>query len=463
MLTSDLNLLNDGMIADVVADYRKLIGPDLYINSIHTPLVRLLLPILISADQDDREFNQALRPKYKPTSTSQVKLAIFDERFYEFLLYLLRPPSVRPLTYGTYNFKESHCGKLKLPRGRVLIFRANFSVKELLSIALYNFAIPRRAKIPNQITSGLHCYEEPLYSSDKCLLYARIIFSLTPTNLYDNLDKNFEKLAGQSFSYSKVYSNSAYIDNDIFKLICYLCRQSGGQIVFGQHGGGWNLNKIMNERDMVVDFATSVKYWTHNFSSNEDKLNNKINIKLRRYKPIREVATNAVFVEYAWPGHRVQLASIPQEAEVAAMYEENCNFLAATNVNLRVALYPNFDPERRRRYYSQYIGNRVSFKPAWEPLAEVIRRSNLIVTSVPNTVFYQAILSNYPVVIWFAPGVEVNHYFNRCFSELEDCKVFHRSAENCASFVNEVDVHKWWYSDKVQVTIKRVSVALLGR
>lgn len=462
MLTSTLNKLTEQEFPEVVVAYKKLIGKDLYINSIHAPLVRLLLPVLISARHDDRKVHYFLVPDYKPSSTGQIKAAIFDEKFYELLVNMVRGLPTKKLQTGKYEFNKVSCGTLKLPRQKALIFRANFSLKELIKIAVINFSLLRRANIPNVIVEEYRGFKQPRFSSDVCRHYANIIYSLTPTNLYENLKSNLKIIRKTNIFFSKIYSNSAYIDNDIFKLICHSCSQRGCEVIIGQHGGGWNINKFFNERQMISDFATSVKYWTHNFSSNQDKFKNKINVRLTRFSPAKLDHKRAVFIEYAWPKHRVQLVSNPQEEEVNAMYLENAIFFQTTSINLEVAVYPNFDPVSRQSFYSKNAGANISFKPPQKSIDTLLSQSNLIVTSVPNTVFYQALLSNYPVVIWFAPGVEIDDSFNKLFGELEKCSVFHKTAISCANFVNEVNLDQWWSSKIVQANIKRLREALLG-
>ena len=134
MLTSTLDKLTERAFPEVVVAYKKLIGKDLYINSVHTPFVRLLLPILISAQHDDRKVQSVLVPDYKPSSTDQIKAAIYDEKFYELLVNMVRGLPTEKLRAGKYEFNEVRCGTLKLPRQRALIFRANFSIQELLKM-----------------------------------------------------------------------------------------------------------------------------------------------------------------------------------------------------------------------------------------------------------------------------------------------------------------------------------------
>lgn len=462
MLTASLNKLNEQKFPEVVATYKKLIGKDMYINSIHTPFVRLLLPILISADHDERKVHSVVVPDFKPSSTGQIKAAIFDKKFYELIVNMVRGVSITKLQTGKYEFNKVQFGTLKLPRQKVLIFRANFYFKELLLIAVKNLSLLRRSNIPDVILDEYRVFKYPKFHSDACKRYAHIIFSLTPTNLYENLNNNLKIIAKTNICFSKIYSNSAYIDNDIFKLICHYCTQRGSQVIFGQHGGGWNLNKLSNERQMISDFATIVRFWTHNFSSNLDKFKNKINVKLKRFSPAKLDYKRAVFIEYAWPDHRVSLASLPQEEEVKAMYLENTIFFQAISINLEVALYPDFDPGSRQNFYSKNSGDNISFKYLQNSIDTVISQSNLIITSIPNTIFYQAILSNYPVVIWFAPGYEIDDHFQELFKELEKCSIFHRSAISCANFVNEVNLEAWWSSDIVQKNINKLKYSLLG-
>ena len=49
----------------------------------------------LGTEHDDRKIHKVLVPDYKPSSTSQIKAALFEERFYEFLLYMVRgmPPT----------------------------------------------------------------------------------------------------------------------------------------------------------------------------------------------------------------------------------------------------------------------------------------------------------------------------------------------------------------------------------
>ena len=462
MQTSILNKLTEQKFQEVLVAYKNLIGKELYINSIHAPLVRLLLPILISAEYDDRKIHDVLVPDFKPSSTGQIKSAIFDEKFYELLLSMVRGQPIKKLQMGKYEFDKIRCGTLKLPKQKVLIFRASFSYKELLRIFFKNLSLLRRANIPNIIVEKYYTFKQPKSSSDVCQNYANIIYSLTPTNLYENLKNNLRVISKKNIFFSKIYSNSAYIDNDIFKLICHSCIQRGSEVIIGQHGGGWNINKVFNERKMILDFATSVKFWTHNFSSNQEKFKNKINVRLKRFRPAKLVYKRAVFVEYAWPKHRISLASIPQEEEVENMYSENAIFFQNTSIDLEVALYPDLDPISRQSFYSKNVGDNISFKHQQKSIYTLLSQSNLIITSVLNTVFYQALVSNYPLVVWFAPGYEIDDYFIELFEELEKCRIFHRSPVSCANFINEVDLDVWWSSDIVQKNIKKLKYSLLG-
>ena len=462
MLTPVLNKLMERELPEVISAYKKLIGQDVFITSIHTPLIRLLLPILISASHDNREVHDVLVPSYKPSSTSQIKAAVFDETFYEFLVSIVRGLSIKESPAGRYKFNKVRCELLKLPKQKVLVFRANFTFSELLRIAASNLSLMRPAKIPNIIFEAQHNFKLPEISIDVSRHYANIIHSLTPTNLCENLKRNLEILRETDVFFSHIYSNSAYIDNDIFKLICHLCSNKGGEIIIGQHGGGWNIVKILNERQMISDFATSVKYWTYNFSTNQDRLKNRVNVRLPRFRPAKLNHTKVVFIEYAWPKHRVQLFSGPQEEEVSAMYMENAEFFRTSSINVEVALYPQFNQVFRQTFYRNYTGDNIRFKPLEKPLETLISQSNLMVVSILNTVFYQALINNYPVVIWFAPGVEIDSSFNELFEELEKCSIFHGSVVSCSNFVNEVNVTEWWSSKIVQANVRRLRYALLG-
>lgn len=462
MHTSTLNALTEQKFEEVLTAFKNLIGKELYINSIHAPLVRLLLPILISAEHDDRKIHNVLVPDFKPSSTGQIKAAIFDKKFYEFLVNLVKGQLTTKSQIGIYEFYKVRLGTLKVPKQKVLIFRANFSYKELLKIFFKSLSLLRRAKIPNVIVDKNFRYKQPEYSSDACQNFANIIYSLTPTNLNENLKSNLKVISKNNVFFSKIYSNSAYIDNDIFKLICHSCSQRGGEVIIGQHGGGWNINKISNERQMIFDFATSVRFWTHNFSTNKKKLKNKINVRLKRFKPAKLDRKKAVFIEYAWPKHRVSLASIPQEEEVEDMFSENAIFLQNASIDLEVALYPDFDFLSRQSLYSRNAGDNISFKPQQKSIHTLLSQSNLIITSVLNTVFYQALMSNYPLVIWFAPGYKIDDYFSELFEELEKCRIFHKSAASCANFINEVDLDVWWNSDTVKKNIKKLKYSFLG-
>lgn len=427
------------------------------------PFVRLMLPVLLSAANDDRAIGKVLTPASKPNSSAQIRSALQDQTFYDFLVAMVREYKSSYFSGGVYEFKSLEPYSLFLPKQKTLIFRANFTTKEIIKIALSEKTFLRRAKIPDILFCTFEKFSFPEVCSNFNQQLAQIIYSLTPTNLKENLNMNLQLLENIGPNYRRIYTNSAFIDSDIFKLTCYLTAIKGGEIIFGQHGGGWNLLKTFYERQMASDFATTIKYWSHHFSNNENKIKNSINVKIPKVRPANHKNVKAVFVEYAWPRHRTSLASIPQEDEVNEMFLENVSFFQEISIDLTIALYPHYDIGQRRSFYQQFCAENITFKPKNEPLDVLFRHSNLIVTSVPNTVFYQAIINNYPVVLWFAKGVEVDDAFEPLLAELKDCNIFHETALSCGRFVNQVNVQDWWRSKTVQKAVKRLKKELIGR
>jgi len=435
-----------------------------YIKELHRPIIRLLLPVIIDADNSKVEAKETRIPKYRPTSSSQLKEAIYEEYFYKFLVLLLKSNGdcCKKTLLDASFFSDLKHEKLNINAKRILFYRCNYTFLEYFLSSLRQLSFPRKQTIPKVIFDDINIYTPPEEGRNKVEKYANIIISLLPVNLTSLLDQNIDILSGYAEHLNEVHSTSAFFNNDIFKILCYLVSQRNGKIWFGQHGGGFNVLKSLNSRDMIYDLATDVKFWSCQFSNNKTREKNKINIRLPKIKPYFGQRPKITFIEYNWPDYRVDLASIPQSNQVKQMRKQNSIFLRGSLHEVVMCLYPDKSANKRKEEYKKSMNEGSCFKSEGESTRDCLNSSSLMVTNIPNTVFYQCVLYDYPVVLWEAPGVKFDASFAQVRSLLIKAGIIHLDVESATYFVNEVCVEEWWNSKPVRIAVKEVRAFLLG-
>lgn len=246
-----------------------------------------------------------------------------------------------------------------------------------------------------------------------------------------------------------------HFSDDIFK--CYAANKiiSGSKLKIICHGGGGKMKYSdfqMHDLDICDDYFTWgwSEYWI-------DKCTKGFFVKNFFKKRVKNTGQHLLLhimlSEYRYSKF---ISASPSYEQFVNTYLDNQikflnNILSKIKQDTITKLHFDYENSIEERINENCVG--VHYAQMGEDYYKLLQNSKLVVATYNCTTFVESIAFNIPTIIfWDLDHWELTVSAIPFFDKLQECGVFHTSAESAALMVNQVwdDVDKWWQSEEVK-------------
>jgi putative transferase (TIGR04331 family) len=256
-----------------------------------------------------------------------------------------------------------------------------------------------------------------------------------------------------------IFTSNSYSSDDVFKAWAAEKVEEGVPLVIGQHGGYYGIGRwgFMEDHQGVISDCWLTWGWD---DEKRPQIKPVGNLKMVGNNIVWDPEGNALMVETTIPRYSYGLYCVPVAGQWLDYFNDQCRFVDALPDEIRRCLLV-------RLYQSDYRWGQAA---RWEdrfpdvllddgevPIAPLIAKSRLYVSTYNATTFLESLALNIPTIIFWNP----NHWELResvvpYFERLKEVGIFHKSPESAAHQMARVwdDVATWWYSDSVQAARK---------
>jgi putative transferase (TIGR04331 family) len=252
-----------------------------------------------------------------------------------------------------------------------------------------------------------------------------------------------------------IFTSNSYYSDDVFKAWAAEKVEAGAPFIIGQHGGHYGLGRsyFTEEHEMAISDRFLSWGW-------EEEGNNKIkpvgNLKMAGRRLGWDPEGCALMVEMTMSRYSYHMFSAPVSSQWLSYSEDQFRFVDALPRNLR--------EELRVRIYGQDYGwcqkkrwqdrfPKICLDRGTAPLASLIKKSRLYISTYNSTTFLESLAMNIPTLIFWDPGYwELRAGAQPYFDRLKEAGIFHETPESAAAKMAEVwnDVPGWWDQPEIQ-------------
>ena len=304
-------------------------------------------------------------------------------------------------------------------------------------------------------------------------LFGEIVRTLIPEQIptlylegYRELRESVRQLGWPSCP-SLIWTSNAYSHDDVFKTWAAEKVEQGSPLVIGQHGGHYGTGKFgfTEEHQLAISDAFLSWGWTEDGARILPTGNLKTSGKTVDWDPQGQ----ALLVEMTMPRYSYHMYAVPVAGQWLDYFSDQCRFVEALPEQVRrqllVRLHPgDFGWEQKQRWQDRCPGIRLD--EGGLPMASLIARSRLYISTYNATTYLESLSLNVPTVIFWNPDHwELRESAKPFFEELEDAGIFHITPESAARHVAAIwnDVSAWWTSPKVQAVRDRFCIRYANR
>jgi len=380
------------------------------------------------------------------------RIKIFLKKIYGRFLSLCSPS--HPILLFDMHFKQSDVWRLCLNTG--------FKAWPMTYEGKYESGIenlPVDSTVRRDLVSLQNSFENDLFTQVLC--------RTLPVNLPICYLEGYSRIRSFAHKFFKgnargIASSFGWTSNENFKFFAAESSENGSFLYSIQHGGASGVNKytagdihMMKSSDVYFTWG-----WTDRNLKHAKPMPDPDIQRLRKCSysaPSLDNAMLALFVGTIFPRYLQYLRYCPLGPQVEKYISWQIRFLKMLPYNIRnrfkIRLYSqDFGWSNQSRLSEQISG--LKFDDHTLPYREQVKKSKLIVADNCQTTFFETLLLNRPVILFYDPSLwKVSPAAMQCLELLHQVGVVHYSPEDAAEKVakdfEQLDL--WWYSESVQM------------
>ena len=289
---------------------------------------------------------------------------------------------------------------------------------------------------------------------------AEFITEIIPSSYIENF-LTYEKIGKKILKKpSKVYTDTAHLDDDLFKNIITRVRLNKNfRLLIGQHGGNHRIHNqyVTNYHD---DYEICSKYlvWGKPIKPKEEKLSSirLFNIN-QKDKTKDNIKYNVCYVFEALRKNQFQ-ADFKRNDDYIRSLETKKIFLKKLKKKFIVRSYYDknrYENQINDKKLSKYLDIKLGL---FKNNKEVLFESNIIVLDYMSTMIFELISLNIPFVLILDRSNEYLSNFGKKFiKDLKKINLYFNNPARAVEFINNLPNDKnWWFEEKKQKKILKL-------
>ncbi len=244
--------------------------------------------------------------------------------------------------------------------------------------------------------------------------------------------------------------------NDVFRAWVAEKAEAGGKLIVGQHGGSYGMSLCSFSEDNQLSVSDTWLSW--GWTSSENEIQPVGNLKVIGRQNLWNSAGNALLVEIDVPRYSAWLHSVPIASQRLDYFDEQTRFVNALPPNIRDNLTIRLASTAEawgwstsKRWNEACPG--VALDSGLNPIAPLIARSRVCVSTSNTTTFLETLALNIPTIVFWNPvHWELRKDAVPFVDGLRAAGIFFDNAEEAAEKLVAVwdTVPDWWQGIELQ-------------
>jgi putative transferase (TIGR04331 family) len=303
-------------------------------------------------------------------------------------------------------------------------------------------------------------YKIPHKRSEDCLSNFQVINkfeSFLVKNILNDIPsahvENFSTLQlaqKDIFNAKVIFTANAHFNDELFKVWVAEQTSNGAHFVVSSHGGAlYPLYSVFNHQELIADTRIIWgKEWMHNQLRMPP---NKLDFKIKKYCKDGDIT----FIGYDTLRYAYRLISAPIGPLVLDSYKHSTHLIRKLykELNGLIKIRPQkygAHWETKKRYEADFDESIIS---KHKNMADVFKKSRLIICSYPQTTFSESIFSGVPTILYMKSELwETQEIYKELLTDMKRVKIFHDNAESAFSHINSIyhNPMDWWESKETK-------------
>lgn len=372
---------------------------------------------------------------------------------------------------GLKNFIQMSRNYVPFSLRQVEFFGTHFSPKNLLKLQLILKQYPALEAIyPNLDLSrvGLDLKLRKGIGISKgqdqfCEYLDRNLFLNIPKSYFEAYSSFRETLKKFSKNPKIIFTSTAHLTNDVFKLWVADCVEKGSKFLIGQHGGFYGTGMYSSEFDHSLKIAETFFTWgcgqKEVYNLRQAPAPKLIHIK----KLGKKITNNTVQQESkmylnltSYPRYAYYLYSVPFSSFMLEYIDFIINFINTLRAEIQNKLVC-------RPFMKDYGWNEidrikekngdVKFDLNWKPWQHVIPKASFVIETANQTTFLESLSANVPTILLIQEEYwEANHVAKKDIEKLKKVGIVYNDWQKAANQVNMIynEPGVWWSQKDIQ-------------
>lgn len=270
---------------------------------------------------------------------------------------------------------------------------------------------------------------------------------------YKNLVSNVKKL-NLPKAPKFIFTANSHFNSSVFSEYTAQKKSLGAKLILADHGGfGCNaFNGSIMHQLSIADVSFSWGWKDQNYPNVSP-----LGILKTIQKKITCVENGlGLMVQVAMPRYSFDIRAMPIAGQMNNYFIDQFNFYSLLPEPIRkkflIRLYPqDLGWDQKKRWQDRFRdvlidSNKLS-------MYNLLKKSRLFISTYNATTYMETLSLNVPTIIfWNTNNWEIHDRAKKCFKELEEAGIFHKTPESAALMVSEIwdDISSWWNLEKTQ-------------
>ena len=285
-----------------------------------------------------------------------------------------------------------------------------------------------------------------------------LIFEMMPVAYIEGFEKLNQIVKKENFpNKPRVIFSSNFLWYDVVTMMyTALNVENGSNLIYGQHGGCYGINKIMFPEKHETSIADQYISW--GWGSRNKKINNLgIILNLRKFSKRKNSDKLLIvfrpLIKYFFS---MESGNGTEQSQDYILYSQNFFNNLSSKIKKKTILRLHTNDYKNELFKN--FDKKENLKLSNSTFVKDCNNSKLIVNTCNSTTYLQLLSLNIPsIVIWNKTNNPIRKEMIKYFNLLNKNNILFYNSKEAAKFINKIwgdDIHKWWFSSKTQHAIK---------
>ena len=259
-----------------------------------------------------------------------------------------------------------------------------------------------------------------------------------------------------------ILTSQSHLNDDIFKFYAAKKKQEGSKLFVFQHGGSYIIDKSSTAE--ILESRVADKFFTWGCTSKKKNIY-PLFVSTTAGKKIKKNSNKKglLITIYDYAKYPNRLTSYLRTRYAAKKYildidslltNLSAKNLKKTKIKFRIDKFGMVNEILSEKIKEKFKSVKI-YDNKKLYIYEESSKYELIIDTCNSTNLLECISLNIPIVLLWNESYRVNNLYKKYYKNLEKVGVIHKSPLLLAKFINNnTDIEKWWFSAKVQKSIK---------